>query len=201
MDLEKVIAAANGELAAKDAEAYKAFLLCLFAGLRRNEADKLRWSSIQFESATIRIEAQNDFAPKAETSLGDIPIDQELCSLLKLMREADASSENELAQDAPKRHFSLPRPEKTAPLRLNWSKYRAEETFKRLSDWLRAHGVSSRTPLHTLRKEAGSMVCEKHGLFAASRFLRHADVAITAQHYAAQKQRVTVGLGGLLSPV
>ena len=82
---------------------------------------------------------------------------------------------------------------------LTWSRYRAADSFKRLADWLRTHGVNSRTPLHTLRKEAGSLICQQHGLFAASRFLRHADVAITAQHYAAQKERVTVGLGAMLA--
>jgi len=51
-----------------------------------------------------------------------------------------------------------------------------------------------------LRKEAGSLICQASGLFAASRFLRHADVAITAQHYAAQKDRVTIGLGSILKP-
>jgi hypothetical protein len=50
-----------------------------------------------------------------------------------------------------------------------------------------------------MRKEAGSLICEKHGLFAASRFLRHADIAITAQHYTAQKERVTIGLGAMLA--
>ena len=60
--------------------------------------------------------------------------------------------------------------------------------------------MNSTKPLHTLRKEAGSIVCQNPGLFAAARFLRHADVAITAQHYASQKERVTLGFAGLLAP-
>lgn len=199
MNLETVLAAARDDLAINDLEAFKAFVLCLFAGLRRNEADKLRWSSIDLEAGAIRIEAQSDFAPKAETSLGDVPIDAELCSILRGLRAKESKTAYVLAADEAKRTFKAKRPTQSAPLSLKWSRYRAADTFKRLADWLRAHGVNSRTPLHTLRKEAGSLICQQHGLFAASRFLRHADVAITAQHYAAQKERVTVGLGSMLT--
>jgi integrase len=199
MNLESVLVAARDDLANNDPEGFKAFVLCLFAGLRRNEADKLRWNSIDFEAGAIRIEAQSDFAPKAETSLGDIPIDPELCAILRGLRAKEPKAEYVLAADEAKRTFTTKRPAQTAPLNLRWSRYRAADSFKRLADWLRTHGVNSRTPLHTLRKEAGSLICQQHGLFAASRFLRHADVAITAQHYAAQKERVTVGLGAMLA--
>jgi integrase len=198
MNLESVLIAARDDLAQNDLEAFKAFVLSLFAGLRRNEADKLRWNSIDFDTGAIRIETQSDFAPKAETSLGDVPIDAELCAILRGLRAKEPKAEYVLSADAAKRTFRAARTQ-SAPLSLKWSKYRAADTFKRLVDWLRAHGVASRTPLHTMRKEAGSLICEKHGLFAASRFLRHADIAITAQHYAAQKERVTIGLGAMLA--
>jgi len=198
MNLESVLIAARDDLAQNDAEAFKAFVLCLFAGLRRNEADKLRWNSIDFDTGAIRIETQSDFAPKAETSLGDVPIDAELCAILRGLRAKEPKAEYVLSSDAAKRAFKAARTQ-SAPLSLKWSKYRAAATFKRLVDWLRVHGVASRTPLHTMRKEAGSLICEKHGLFAASRFLRHADIAITAQHYTAQKERVTIGLGAMLA--
>lgn len=196
MDVAALITAARDELAPKDPEAFKAFTLCLFAGLRRNEADKLRWRSVDFKSGLIRIEAQDDFAPKAETSLGDIPIDAELSTLLRGLRAREPKAEYVMADTS--RETSLP-PKPARQKLLSWSRYRAAATFKRLADWLRGHGVDSKTPLHTLRKEAGSIICREHGLFAASRFLRHADVAITAQHYAAQKQRVTIGLGNMLT--
>ncbi len=186
MDVEALLGAAREELAAEDAEAFKAMVLCLFAGLRRNEADKLRWNSIDFERGIIRIEAQTDFAPKAETSLAEVPVDAEVCALLRGLHASDPKADYVLAGGS-------------AKPKANWRNYRAEDTFQRLTAWLRTHGVNSRTPLHTLRKEAGSIICQKGGLFAASRFLRHADVAITAQHYAAQKDRVTIGLGSLLA--
>jgi integrase len=196
MDVGMVIAAARDELAQADPEAFKAFTLCLFAGLRRNEADKLRWQSVDFISGAIRIETQDDFAPKAETSLGDIPIDKELCTILRGLHAQEPRAEYVMAANIEEPQDKLRVARQKA---LSWSRYRAADTFKRLADWLRAHGVDSRTPLHTLRKEAGSLICQKHGLFAASRFLRHADVGITAQHYAAQKERVTIGLGSLLN--
>jgi len=186
MDVQALLTAARDELSAKDSEAFKAVALCLFAGLRRNEADKLRWSSIDFERGVIRVEAQADFAPKAETSLAEVPIDAEVCAVLRGYRAAMPTAEYVLTG-------------RDANPSAGWRTYRADETFERLTAWLRTHGVNSRTPLHTLRKEAGSLICQQAGLFAASRFLRHADVAITAQHYAAQKDRVTVGLGALLA--
>ena len=114
------------------------------------------------------------------------PLDAEVCAILRGMKVSAQGAEYVLAGVSPKTS-------------LTWRPYRADETFARLGAWLKAQGVKSRTPLHTLRKEAGSLICQKSGLFAASRFLRHADVAITAQHYAAQKDRVTIGLGSLLT--
>jgi len=186
MDVKKIIAEAGTQLATTDSEAFKAFILCLFAGLRRNEADKLRWSSVDLDAGFIRIEAHEHFAPKAETSLAEIPLDAETIPILRGMKASAPKAEYVLEGVAPKTS-------------LTWRPYRADETFARLGSWLKAQGVNSRTPLHTLRKEAGSLICQKSGLFAASRFLRHADVAITAQHYAAQKDRVTIGLGSLLT--
>jgi integrase len=170
----------------KRVEEWKALLLCLFAGLRRNEADKLRWNSIDFATGQIRIEVQDDFQPKAESSLGEVPIDEELISALRGLRAREPKSVYVLRGEGDKQ-------------RARWNGSRAETTFKSLAAWLRANGVNTRTPLHTLRKEAGSLVCQKAGLFAASRFLRHADVSITAQHYVVQKERITVGLGSLLT--
>lgn len=49
-----------------------------------------------------------------------------------------------------------------------------------------------------MRKEYGSQVCAKHGIYAASQALRHADIAITSAHYLDLRKRSTVGLGNLL---
>jgi integrase len=86
IDVPALLTAATGELATSDPEAFKGFLLCFCGGLRRNECDKLRWSSIDFDAGLIRIEAQVDFSAKCETSLADIPIDPEVCALLRGLR-------------------------------------------------------------------------------------------------------------------
>jgi hypothetical protein len=52
--------------------------------------------------------------------------------------------------------------------------------------------------LHELRKEFGSQLADKHGIYVASRMLRHSDIAITASHYLDKKSRKTVGLGQML---
>jgi hypothetical protein len=41
-------------------------------------------------------------------------------------------------------------------------------------------------------------VAQDHGIYAASRFLRHADIGITSAHYVDKKERITLGLGALL---
>jgi hypothetical protein len=46
--------------------------------------------------------------------------------------------------------------------------------------------VGGKRPLHALRKEFGSQICDKHGIYAASRALRHSDVGATALHFFGQ---------------
>ena len=77
--------------------------------------------------------------------------------------------------------------------------YRADRSFHTLYDWLKGKGISDQKPLHTLRKEAGTLIYERFGILAASRHLRHSDIRITTEFYAAQKERVSTGLGSLLS--
>ena len=64
-------------------EMYKIFLLAIGAGLRRNEIDKLEWSSILWDESKIRIQATKYFQPKTEDSEGDIDVDPELLDVLR----------------------------------------------------------------------------------------------------------------------
>lgn len=167
-------------------EIYKAFLLALFAGLRRKEVDSLLWRQIDFDAGTITIEATPFYSPKTEQSLGVLEIDPEIVDLFRSFKE---SAKSEFVIE------SIARPQTGS----NYAHYRASFVFQGLTSWLREHGIDDQKPMHTLRKEAGSIVCLNGGLFAASRFLRHADIHITAQHYVDKKERITVGLGGLLA--
>ena len=78
--------------------------------------------------------------------------------------------------------------------------YRCDATFKTLVTWLQDQGVPGHRPIHTLRKEIGSVIASRDGIFAASRYLRHSDIRITSKLYADTKTLVSAGLGALLKP-
>jgi integrase len=181
-DLEKLIPAAQEEL---PREQFKILLLALMAGLRRNEIDKLEWSAFEWRRGMISIKATAYFTPKSEDSAGDVEVDPEVMELFRGYR-ASASGDFVIEGGV------LPRPDAA------YSHYRCQRDFEALNDWLRAHGVEDGRPLHTLRKEYGSQVCAKHGIYAASRALRHADIAITSQHYLDRRESARAGLGNLL---
>lgn len=181
-DIQELIQQAQKEL---PVEQFKIFLLASMAGLRRNEIDKLLWDAFRWDNGLIRIGATAHFHPKSEDSIGDVEIDAEV---LQLFRGYRARATGEFVVEsavAPKTGTG-------------YSHYRCQELFDALVQWLREHGVDTTTPLHTLRKEFGSQICARDGIYAASTALRHADIAITSQHYLDKKRRVTVGLGGFL---
>jgi integrase len=180
-DVLKLIAAAKKELSLDKTEQFKIFLLSVMAGLRRDEIDTLEWDSFLWAKNAIRIERTENFAPKSEKSLGDIDVDPEL---IEIFRGYHAKAKRSFVIESKNPH----RP-KT---------YRCQKDFEALLKWLRAKGVKSSKPLHTLRKEFGSLLTAQHGIFVASRMLRHSSVAITEQHYSDRRGRASVGLGHLL---
>jgi integrase len=168
------------------AEQLKIFLLAVMAGLRCNEIDKLEWPAFRWDEGIIRVEATNSFHPKTEDALGDVEIDPEL---LKKFRGFKKAAKGQFVIEA------------SIPPRMNtrYTHYRCKKEISALLKWLRANGVTGNTPLHTLRKEFGSQMCAKHGIYAASHALRHADIAITSQHYLDKRRSATVGLGEFLN--
>ena len=170
-------------------EPLKVFLLAIGAGLRRGEIDKLLWRQVDFTRGVIRVEVTEAAALKTEDSAGSVPIDEGLSTLLRGFR-AKAKSEYVIEGGQSAGTTSVP-----------WGRrYRCRTVFAQLNDWLRSQGVAARRAIHELRREAGSIVATQSGIHAASRFLRHADIAITAAHYADHKERITVPLGALLKP-
>ena len=89
----------------------------------------------------------------------------------------------------------LPPPESDAP----YGVYRCMNEMRALLAWLRSHGVVSKTPLHTLRKEYGSQIHARYGLLAASEALRHGGVGVTARHYVENRSHAVLGFGHLLT--
>ena len=183
-DVKALIAKAKDELALKDPEAFKAFLLAALAGLRRKEIDLLEWDSFLWDSGLVRVQATQHFDAKTEDSLGDVAVDDEL---LELFRGYHALATGAFVIESAGQ-----------PKLVSYSHYRCQDVFDRLVIWLRQNSVKGNKPLNALRKEFGSQICATHGVHAASRQLRHADIAITNMFYTDARKRALTMLGHLL---
>jgi integrase len=186
IDVVALIKAAKAELRDSLPEAYKVFLLAVSAGLRKKEIDLLEWASFRWEENVIRIEATRFFHPKSEDSIADLPIDREVTALFRGYYEPAKGPFVIKSRRAP-----LP----SKPHQY----YRCEPIFEQVNVWLRKHGINGGKPLYTLRKEYGSLLTRSHGIHAASRALRHADLRTTSEHYSDSTARVTPGIGRLVA--
>jgi integrase len=167
-------------------EAFKILLLAIGAGLRRGEIDRLLWRQIDLEGGEIHIEVTEAGALKSADSTAKVAIDATLCGLLRGYKAKAASQ------------FVIDGGSGGGGSRVWGQRDRCPEAFDFLLSWLRGNGVEDRRALHTLRKEAGSLIATKSGIYAAARFLRHSDIKVTAQHYADHKDRVSIDLGALM---
>jgi integrase len=186
IDVEALIKAANKELRAAAPEAYKIFLLAVAVGLRRKEIDLLEWPSFRWEENAIRIQPTRYFHPKSEDSIADLPVDAEVMDLFRKYHESQ------------KGVFVIESKRPPLPAKPQ-QYYRCESAFHELTNWLRDHGVSGNKPLHTLRKEYGSLLTRTYGIHAASRALRHADLRTTSEHYSDSTARALPGIGRFLA--
>src|SRR5258707_548066 len=184
-DVLELIKEARSDLAESDPELFKIFLLAVMVGLRRKEIDLLEWPSFKRETVVIRIEPTHHFHPKSEDSIGDVPVDKEL---MEIFRGYRARAKSDFVIESAR--------EPKAGLIYDY--YRCQEDFEKLAKWLRKKGVKVSKPLHTLRKEYGSQINAIHGIHAASRALRHADIRVTNEYYTDSRARVTPGMGHLL---
>jgi hypothetical protein len=187
-DMAALLESARQELATERSELYKIFLLAACAGLRRNEIDCLPWSAFRWEEGVIRIETTHYYRPKTRESEGDILVDSEL---MELFRGYHARRKSD---------FVIESAGTPPPFDAPYGVYRCMEEMRALLAWLRAHGVVSKTALHTLRKEYGSQINARYGLAAAREMLRHANIHVTAAHYVENKHRSVLGFGHLLAP-
>jgi hypothetical protein len=53
--------------------------------------------------------------------------------------------------------------------------------------------------IHTMRKEFGSAIARRHGIFATSEALRHGDIQLTRDYYLAREFHVSLGPSDLAS--
>jgi integrase len=168
----ELISKAMTDLRLAEPEAFKIFLLSLMAGLRRNEVDKLQWSSIDWHRNTITVELHETFSGKNRASEATVPVDPRVLKMLAGFKPSDGAG------------FVIQSKVQPKPDAISYSHYRANRHFQTLIQWLRANRVAGHCPIHTLRKECGRMVTESRGIYAASKQLRHRDITTTARYYA-----------------
>jgi integrase len=174
-------AAAWNELKVQEPDQFKIFLLAFGAGLRRGEIDRLTWSAFNWERGTVNIEPTEYGIAKTESSHDEIDLGQDLLDYFK----------GEMKNATGEFVIGTATATEIAP---HWNHYRCDCTFKKLLDWLRSKGVTARNPLHTLRKEFGSLINQKFGIYAASAALRHSNIGITRDAYVDKKERTAINL-------
>ncbi len=186
-----LLACADRELKTKErSQEYLALNLCLWAGLRRKEADLLTWAQIDFENGQVHVRRTAHFEPKTEESQRDIDVPQQA---LDVFRSFKAGSKSEFVLDG-----GTPNPSAT------YDYYRCDSTWRALNAWLRSKGIKQQKAIHALRKESGSLVAADLGIEAARQHLGHRDIHTTSAHYVGKKRRVEVNLspgGGKLTSV
>ena len=185
-DVMALVTAARNELAESESEQFKMFVLAVCAGLRRNEIDKLEWSRFNWAAGTINIVPTEFFRVKSEDSARSVWIPPEM---VEIFRGYHAKALGRFVIES-----------QVQPVIHRRAHYRCETTFARLIAWLRRHGVDGLKPLHTLRKEFGSLIAQKFGIYAAKEMLGHSDISTTAAHYLEAKEKPVVTIGHLLPP-
>jgi integrase len=188
IDAKALLTKAQSELAEKDSPAFLVVLIALAAGLRKGEIDTLCWHQIDFERGLIRVENTDTASLKSADSRGEVPIDAGVVELLRGFRARATGA------------FVIEGGDGAAGPRTWGRHYRVQSIFDRVTAWLRKHGVTAKKPLHELRKELGALITAEHGIYAASRVLRHADLSTTAAHYTDLKTRPTIPVGEWLIP-
>jgi len=185
INAELIFSAARNELEKNHPEQYKIFLLAITAGLRRKEIDWLKWKDIDFSSREISVTPSKDYSLKNNESEGRVAIDRQTTEIFLGYKNL-SKSEYVISSS---RSDSLPK---------EVSDYRCSKHYAKLIRWLRGKGVVARQPLHTLRKEAVSIIAKSQGIHAASAFARHSDIRITTDVYAEQRVRAEVDTTALL---
>ncbi|MCM2274453.1 MAG: tyrosine-type recombinase/integrase [Candidatus Didemnitutus sp.] len=163
---------------AKKRQQYMALFLCLWAGLRRKEADLLTWEQVDLGEGQIHVRRTAYFEPKTEESVRVVDLAPEAAEVLRSFKK-DATSE-----------FVLDGAEPDTSATYDY--YRCDCTWRFLNAWLKGKGIRQPKAVHSLRKESGSLIASAHGIEAARYHLGHRDIRTTSAHYVGKKKRVEV---------
>ena len=180
VNAEWLLACAGRELRQKEPQLYLALFLCLWAGLRRKEADLLTWEQIDFKQGRIHVRRTAHFEPKTEESQRMIDMAREALDVLRSFKKSSAS---EFVLDG-----AQPNPAAT------YDYYRCDCIWRALNSWLRGKGVRQQKAIHALRKESGSLIASTFGIEAARQHLGHRDIRTTSSHYVDKKKRIEISL-------
>jgi integrase len=180
---EGLVHDARSELRSEHTEAYKLFLLCLCAGLRRAEADTLLWNQLNQDDNSISIEQTAYLQPKHDSG-GVVYVDAALMNELQGLKSGTTTT------------FVVNSPWRWK--RTTYNRYRCEPHWETLLNWLGSKGITARKKVHELRKLFGDAIVKRNGIFAGSAQLRHSTIQMTASHYADPRQRAVLPVGALL---
>ena len=142
-DIVALLESARQELATFRPEEYKILLLGAMAGLRRNEIDVLPWSAFRWNEGVIRIETTEFYRPKSHNSEASA-----WTELMEVFRGFSRGAKEFVIES-----------DCRLPLTPLW-RLSPYSTWALLG-WLRSKGVNSKTPLHSLRKEFGSLIHDR----------------------------------------
>ena len=177
---EWLLACAYRELRQTHPQQYLALFLCLWAGLRRKEADLLLWEQIDFRERQIHVRRTAYFEPKTEENQRTIDLAPVAIDVLRSFKKDNRSE------------FVLDGSEANPAATYDF--YRCDCTWRDLNAWLRKKGVRQRKAIHALRKESGSLIASTFGIEAARQHLGHRDIRTTSAHYVDKKRRVEISL-------
>jgi integrase len=181
VDPEWLLACAERELKPEKPQLYLALTLCLWAGLRRKEADLLTWAQVDLEQGQIHVRRTAYFEPKTEESQRVIDLAPDAVDVLRVFKDGNDSE------------FVLEGAEPDPGATYDY--YRCDCTWRFLNEWLHGKGVRHSKAIHSLRKESGSLVASAFGIEAARQHLGHRDIRTTSAHYVTKKKRVEVRIG------
>lgn len=173
IDSSEIFDRAKQQLKNSDPNAYKVIILALGSGLRRSEIDRLRWEDIDSEGCRIHVRSSAHGVTKSISSEGVVHVAPALITELGERGKGWVVC-----------------PHKSKPAK----PYRADIAMRAATAWLRSQGVVSNCPLHTLRKEFGSVICSRGDIYAASVQLRHSSIQVTRDHYLSPKSWVVMPL-------
>lgn len=179
----KGIAALNAKKGASDPpQVYRVILLGTMTGLRRSELDRLQWSHIDFSRGCLTVQSTSDGTVKAAGSTRDVDLPADLMELLNQWK----------AQSRGLYVIECANPHKVGA---SFRNYRCGRIFDKASAWLREQFLPGENhPLHTLRKEYGSLITQSAGIHAAADLLGHRDIRTASEYYVVRKTRTVTGL-------